>query len=67
MDFGAAPGTPAPRPLPRNVVVANYTGAELGAWKGVNLGDSALTTAFRLEDGKVLCDFRRDGMVIFVK
>ena len=67
VDFGAVPGTPAPRPLPRNVVVANYTGAELGAWKGVNLGDSALTTAFRLEDGKVLCDFRRDGMVIFVK
>ena len=49
------------------MVVANYTGAEIGAWKGVNLGDPTLSAAFRLQDGKVLCDLRRSGMVIVVK
>ena len=67
VDFGIAPGTSAPKPLPHGLEVANFTGASLGAWKGVNLGDPMLTAAFRLEDGKVLCDFRRKGMIISVK
>ena len=67
VDFGVAPGASAPKPLPRGLEVANFTGASIGAWKGVNLGDPTLTAAFRLEGGKVLCDFRRSGMVIVVK
>ena len=67
VDFGIAEGTPAPTPLPKGVEVANFTGAGIGEWRGVNLGDSTLSASFRLQDGKVLCDLRRSGMVIVVK
>ena len=67
VDFGIPSGTPAPNPLPKDVEVANFTGADMGAWKAVNLGEPTLSAVFRLQGGKVLCDFKRSGMVIVVK